>query len=178
MATWHVDPSHTEVGFTVKHLQFSQVSGRFTDVSGKVVGDPEDLTSAKATLEINAASVHTGSEDRDKHLLGDDFFAVDQYPTITFTSKKVTKNGDDRYTMTGDIVIRGITKEIDLDVEFRGRAINPFDKDVAAYDIRGSISRKDFGIMWNMPLPAGGFLLDDEVKLHITTQTAREQDES
>lgn len=178
MATWHIDPAHTEVGFTVKHLQFSQVRGRFTDVSGTVVGDPADLTSAKATLEINAASVHTGSKDRDKHLLGDDFFAVDQYPTITFTSKKVTKNGDDRYTMTGDIVIRGITKEIDLDVEFRGRAINPFDKDVAAYNICGSISRKDFGITWNMPLPAGGFLLDDEVKLHITTQTAREQDES
>lgn len=175
MTTWHIDPSHTEVGFTVKHLQFSRVNGRFTDVSGTIVGEPEDLTTAKANLEINAASIHTGSEDRDKHLIGEDFFAVDKYPKITFTSKKFTKIGDNRYTMTGDIVIRGITKEIELNVEFRGRAINPFDKDVAAYEIHGSLSREDFGITWNMPLQAGGFLLDDEVKLHISTQTAREQ---
>lgn len=170
MTKWTVDASHTSVGFSVKHMMVSKVKGRFTGVEGTFEGNPEDLTGANINFTIDATTIHTNSEDRDNHLRSADFFDTEQFPNITFVSTSITKKGENEYDVTGDMTVKDVTKEITFEAEYEGTAKNPWGVDVAAFEVEGKISRKEFGLTWNQALEAGGVLVGDDIKITIDLQ--------
>ena len=167
--TWTADPSHTTVGFSVRHLGLSKVRGRFEGVSAQlIVGD--DLASSAVTAEIEMASVSTGNTDRDAHLASTDFFGAENNPTMTFVSKQITGTGDE-YKLVGDLTLNGITKPVDLDVEFFGTSVHPADQSTrAGFSATGTLSRKDFGIEFNMALGGDKVMISDKVALELDVQ--------
>ena len=153
--TWSFDPAHSEIGFTVRHAGISKVRGTFGDVEAAlVVGD--NLTDSKVTATVKTASFNSGDENRDAHVRGADFFDVEEFPEMTFTSTSVQTAGE-TYKITGDLTIRGITKTVVLDTEFNGVAVDPFGFTRAGVSGSTTISRKDFGLTWNAALEAGGW---------------------
>jgi polyisoprenoid-binding protein YceI len=167
--TWSADPSHTTVGFVVRHLGLSKVRGRFDGVTAQlVVGD--DLASSSVSAEIDMATVHTGNADRDAHLASSDFFNAEHHPTMTFRSTGITGEGD-AYTLVGELTINGITRPIELDVEFFGTSVAPMDQSTrAGFSATGSLSRKDFGIEFNVPVGGDKMLISDKVALELDVQ--------
>ena len=167
--TWTIDPAHTSVGFTVRHLGLSKVRGRFDDVAGSVVvGD--ELESTVVTTEIGLASVATGNADRDGHLQSSDFFNAETDPKMTFTSTSISGEGEN-YTLIGDLTLNGITKPVELDVEFFGTSQNPADQtNHAGFSATGTLSRKDFGIEFNVPLGGDKVMISDKVALDLDVQ--------
>lgn len=168
---WTIDPVHTSVGFTARHLGLSKVRGQFTDFRGEVEGDPTDITTARARLEIDMASVQTGSADRDTHIKGEDFFDVEKHPTMTFVSTRVEPDGDD-YKVIGDLTIKGVTKEVELSYEHGGDLQDPFGNRKVGGSLTGMIKRSDWGLTWNVPLDTGGLLVSDKIVLEIDLQVA------
>ncbi|MGB7817805.1 MAG: YceI family protein [Ornithinibacter sp.] len=165
--TWEVDPTHTEVGFVARHLMVSKVRGTFGEVTGAVeVADP--LERSTATANVRMGSVDTGSPDRDTHLRSADFFDVEAFPAMTFTSTAFT--GD---TLTGDLTIRDVTREVTFDVEFGGVATDPWGGTRAGFEATGSVSRRDFGLEWNVALESGGVLVGDRVTITLDVQLVR-----
>ncbi len=167
--TWTADPSHTTVGFVVRHLGLSKVRGRFDGVTAQLVlGD--DLASSSVRAEIEMGTVRTGNADRDAHLASSDFFNAEVNPTMTFRSTSITSNGDE-YTMIGDLTINGVTRQVELDVEFFGTSVFPMDQSTrAGFSATGSISRKDFGISFNAPVGADKVMISDKVALELDVQ--------
>ncbi len=164
---FEVDPKHSEVGFTVRHL-VAKVPGRFGEFEGTVSMDPNAIES---TLQIHGkvttASIDTGVKNRDDHLRSADFFNVEKFPEITFASKKAAKAGEG-YAVTGDFTMLGVTKEVTLNAEVLGVVENPFSKTPSAgLELTGKVNRKDFGMVWNKTLDAGGVMLGDDVDLTI-----------
>jgi len=170
MTTWKVDASHTSVGFTVKHMMVSKVRGSFAGVEGTIEGNPEDLTTAKINFTIDANSINTNSEDRDNHLRSGDFFDTEKFPQLTFVSTNIVKKDDDEYEVTGDLTIKDVTKQVTFEAEFEGTGTNPWGVQVAAFEVEGKISRKEFGLTWNQALEAGGVLVGDDIKISIDLQ--------
>lgn len=170
MATWNVDASHTSVGFSVKHMMVSKVKGSFAGVEGTLEGTPEDLTGASINFTIDTSTISTNSEDRDNHLRSADFFDAENFPTITFVSTDIAKKGDDEYAITGDMTMRGVTKKVTFEAEYEGTGKNPWGVDVAAFEVEGKVSRKEFGLTWNQALEAGGVLVGDDIKISIDLQ--------
>ena len=170
MTTWNVDASHTSVGFSVKHMMVSKVKGSFSGVQGTIEGNPEDLTGATVNFTIDANTINTNAEDRDNHLRSGDFFDAETYPTLTFVSTEIVKTDDDEYEVTGDLTIKDVTKPVTLEVEFEGTGVNPWGVQVAAFEVEGKISRKEFGLTWNQALEAGGVLVGDDIKISIDLQ--------
>ena len=168
--TWNVDASHTGVGFSVKHMMVSKVRGRFTGVEGTVIGNPEDLTTAQIDIKINVSTIHTNSEDRDNHLRSADFFDTETYPNMEFVSTEIVKTKENKYNVTGDMTIKGITKKVTFEAEYEGAGKNPWGVDVAAFEVEGKISRKEFGLTWNQALETGGVLVGDDIKITIDLQ--------
>ena len=168
--TWNVDASHTGVGFSVKHMMVSKVRGRFTGVEGTLVGNPEDLTTANIDFKIDASTIHTNSEDRDNHLRSADFFDTETYPNLAFVSTEIVKTKASKYDITGDMTIKGVTKKVTFEAEYEGAGKNPWGVDVAAFEVEGKISRKEFGLTWNQALEAGGVLVVDDIKITIDLQ--------
>ncbi len=165
--SWSMDPHHTAVTFSAKHLGVATVRGRFTEIATNLdLDDPNDPTTGRGSVTIQAASVDTGSEMRDGHLKGADFFDVEKYPTITFAVKSITKAGDD-YKVTADLTIKDVTKEITLDYEHSGSATDPYGNIKVGGTLTGSINRSDWGLVWNVPLGSGGVLVGEKVKLEI-----------
>jgi polyisoprenoid-binding protein YceI len=169
LSTWSVDPAHSHVEFAVRHLMISTVKGRFAEFAGTVELDPADLTTAKLSVTINAASVDTRTTDRDNHLRSADFFDVANHPTITYASKRVEKRGDD-YAVIGDLTLRGVTREVPLAVSLTGQAKDPWGNQKMAFEATAKINRNDFGLTWNAALEAGGVLVGEEVKISIDVQ--------
>ena len=166
--TWTIDPTHTEVGFVARHLMVSKVRGSFTDVSGTVtVG--EELRDSVADVVLKAASVSTGTPDRDAHLRSADFFDADTYPDITFRSTSF-----DGETLVGDLTIKGVTKPVTLDVDFNGVATDPWGNDKAAFEASTEIDRTQWGLTWNAALEKGGVLVSDKIKIVIDVQLAKQ----
>ena len=167
--TWTADPSHTTVGFSVRHLGLAKVRGRFDGVTAQVtVGD--DLASSAVTAEIDMASVSTGNSDRDAHLASTDFFGAESNPKMTFVSKQISGSGDE-YKLVGDLTLNGITKPVELDVEFFGTSVFPADQSTrAGFSATGSLSRKDFGIEFNMALGGDKVMISDKVALELDVQ--------
>lgn len=174
MATWKVDASHTNVGFSVRHMMVSKVRGRFTGVEGTLNGDPADLTGATIDFTIDASSIHSNNEDRDNHLRSADFFDVEKYPNITFKSTNIVKNGDN-YNITGDMTIKDVTKQVTFEAEYLGSGKNPWGVDVAAFEANTQISREEFGLTWNQALEAGGVLVGDKIDIEMELQLNPEQ---
>lgn len=167
---WVVDPTHTNVEFSVKHMMIATVRGRFGKVEGVIEGDPGDLTSARFEATIDTQSIDTRQEDRDNHLRSADFFDVANHPNITFKSTKVEKVGDNEYKVTGDLTIRGVTRPVTLDTTFEGRGKDPWGGERIALSATGKINRKDFGLTWNAALETGGVLVSDEVKIELNVE--------
>ena len=165
---WTIDPTHTTVEFIGRHLVFTKVRGRFTDVAGFVaISDDPNASSLEVTLD--AASVTTGSTDRDAHLKSADFFDVESYPIITFKSTSVEWEGSEGKVI-GDLTVHGITKPITLDVELGGVVTDPWGGTRAVFSAKGEVNREDWGLTWNMPLEKGGLLVSKRIDFEIETE--------
>ncbi|MCX6310571.1 MAG: YceI family protein [Bacteroidetes bacterium] len=170
---WTIDPMHSEVQFKIRHLVISTVSGSFTKFSAEVETDGENFESAQIKFSADANSITTGAEQRDGHLNSADFFDSANHPTIDFVSTSFTKVSDANYKLNGNLSIRGITKPVELDVEFGGIMKDPYGNIKAGFDVSGKIKRKDFGVSWDVVTEAGGIMLSDEVKLIANVQFAK-----
>ena len=167
---WVVDASRTSVNFTVKHMMFSKVRGRFTDIEGEVLGNPEALEQANINFKIDTSSIHTNNTDRDNHLRSADFFDAESFKEMTFASKSITKTGATSYNITGDMTIKDVTKPVTFTANYEGTGKNPWGVDVAAFEVEGKISRAEFGLTWNQALEAGGVLVGDDITITIDVQ--------
>jgi polyisoprenoid-binding protein YceI len=168
--TFHIDPAHSNVQFTIKHL-FSKVSGSFTDFKGDfnyTEGKVTDLS--KINFEIKAASINTQNAKRDEHLRSADFFDVTKFENINFVSKSAKPNGKDTFALEGDLTIHGVTKPVSFSAEFLGSGKNPQGGLSAGFTAKGKINRKDFGIVWNKSLDNGSFVLGDDVEISINIE--------
>lgn len=172
--TWVIDPSHSEIAFKVKHLMISNVKGQFGEFSGQLLTDGDDFTTSAISFQINPASINTGSADRDAHLKSPDFFDVENFKEITFTSGKLAKAGKDEFVLTGDLTIRGVSQPVKLDVEFGGLMSDPWGNVKAGFTLDGKINRKDFGLTWNAALEAGGVLVGEEIRLNLDVQLLKQ----
>ncbi len=173
LTTWQIDPSHSEVGFSVKHLMISTVRGRFAGVKGTIFLDSEDITRSSVEAEIDAASIDTREEKRDGHLRSPDFFDVEKHPTITFRSRRFESAGGDRYRVTGDLTIRDVTREVVLDVTEEGRGRDPWGGERIGFTATGKIDRREFGLTWNQALETGGVMVSNDIKLNIESEAVK-----
>lgn len=163
--TYVIDASHSEVSFSVRHVGISKVRGQFREFAGEViVGD--DLATSSAHATIAASSVDTGDAKRDAHLRSADFFAIDERPEWSFTSNAVKTAGND-FVLLGDLTINGVTKPVELEVEYNGTATDPYGQARVGFSAETEISRKDYGLTWNVALEAGGFLVGDTAKVGL-----------
>jgi polyisoprenoid-binding protein YceI len=167
-SSWQIDPDHSSFQFKVRHLMVSNVKGDFTKTKGVVTMDDNDRANLKIDLTIDAASVNTGHAKRDEHLRAPDFFDVAKYPTITFVSKKVTKDGPDKLKVVGDLTIHGVTKEVTVDVEGPTQEIkDPWGNFRRGATATTRINRKDFGLTWNRALETGGVVVGEDVDIFV-----------
>ncbi|MDQ6670494.1 MAG: YceI family protein [Chloroflexota bacterium] len=172
--TYRIDPSHTLLELSAKHMMFTTVKGRFTGVTGTIVEAPHDRAGASSVdVEIDASSLSTGDDKRDAHLRSPDFLDVEKYPRISFKSTRFEGSGD-KYKVIGDLTVHGTTREVTLDTTVNGTAKNPFGKEIIGFSAETEINRKDFGLNWNVALEAGGVLVSDKVKVVIEIQAVRE----
>jgi len=173
-ATWQIDPDHSSFQFKVRHLMVSNVKGDFTKAKGVVTIDDKDISNLKVELTIDAASVNTGHAKRDEHLRAADFFDVAKYPTITFISKKVAKEGPDRLKVTGDLNMHGVTQEVTVNVEGPTQEVkDPWGNFRRGATGTAKINRKDFGLTWNRALEAGGVVVGEDVDIYIEIELIR-----
>ncbi|HET6372242.1 MAG TPA: YceI family protein [Candidatus Polarisedimenticolia bacterium] len=175
-ATWDLDPAHSSATFKVKHLMISNVTGGFGKVTGVVNYDPADLSKTTVEATIETTSLDSGVEGRDKHLKSPDFLDVEKFPSITFKSKKVEKAGDGRLKVTGDLTIRGVTKEVVLDVEGPMPEIkDPWGNVKSGASATTKINRQDFGVSWSKTLDGGGLVVSDEVTINIDVEMVKKK---
>lgn len=175
---WVADPTHSEVGFRVKHLVISIVSGYFRSYRASVeTTSLDDFEDAKVSFEADVATLWTGVEDRDNHLRSADFFDVEKYPTLKFVSKSFKKKEDKRkqFVLTGDLTIKDVTQEVTLDVEYGGRMKDLYGGTKAGFELTGSINRKQFGLVWDLVTEAGGIVVGHEIKIQIHFQLLQVQ---
>jgi polyisoprenoid-binding protein YceI len=164
--TWKFDTTHTEIQFKARHLMITNVTGNFDSYDGTVETTGDDFATAKVSFTVDAASINTNNEQRDAHLKSDDFFSVEKFPSLTFTSTKLEKSGsDDHYILHGDFTIRDVTKPVTLDVDFGGVVTDPWGNVKAGLEVSGKINRKDFGLNWNAVMEAGGVVVSEEIKI-------------
>ena len=175
MTTWTVDASHSSLNFAVRHIMISKVRGRFGAFTGQAVYDDAAKAWKSAEATIQVASIDTREEKRDAHLKSADFFDAEKFPTITFKTSGVEARGDDKFLVRGLLTIHGVTKEIALDTEITGSGKDPWGGDRTAFSARGSISRKDFGMVWNQALEAGGIAVGDKVEIEMEVQVVKEK---
>jgi len=162
--TWAIDPTHSSVGFSVRHAMVATVRGTFDEVGGEVVIDGDQ---GSVNAEISIASIHTGQEKRDAHLRSADFFDAEQHPVATYRSTGVEKLADDRFVVNGELALRGRVRPVALECTFAGIHVDHTGKTRAGLTATGVISRKEFGMVWNAALEAGGVLVSDEVTLSL-----------
>ena len=167
MKNWKIDPAHSEIKFKVKHLLVSTVTGSFGKFDAELNSDGENFENAVISFEAETASINTNNAQRDAHLQSADFFHAENFPKITFVSKSFTKLSENYYELTGDITIRGVTKEIKLKVEHNGNARGFDGLEVAGFEITGKLNRFDFGLQWNAMTEAGGIVVGPEIKIEI-----------
>ena len=162
-----IDPTHSDLGFKIRHLMVSNVKGTLTNYSGGMTYTSEDMSDSEIRFEAEMNSISTGNSDRDAHLNGEDFFNTERFPKMYFESTQFNiSNGK----MKGEITIKDTTKEIELDVEYNGKSIDPWGNYKHGFEISGTINRSDYGLTWNAALETGGVLVSDEVKLNLDVQ--------
>lgn len=164
-SNWSIDPTHSEIGFKVKHMMFTNVSGKFNTVEANIKNEDENFESSKIDFTAEIASIDTNNGDRDNHLKSADFFDVEKFPKLSFVSTEITKVNDNLFIVNGDLTIKDITKNIQLETEYSGLMIDPWGNTKAGLSITGKINRKEFGLTWNVALETGGVLVGEEIKL-------------
>jgi polyisoprenoid-binding protein YceI len=172
-STWQIDPSHSLIEFSAKHLMITTVKGRFTSVSGTITVDEQNPDRSKVEAEIATATLVTGADQRDEHLRSPDFLDVEKFPTITFRSKRIqgtSKNPGDEFRVTGDLSIHGTTREVTLDAVYEGTGKDPWGGERVSFSATTKIDRRDFGLTWNQALETGGLLVGNEIKISIEVQ--------
>ena len=171
-ADWTVDAAHSSIGWSVDHMMVSETEGNFKKFEGTVTGfDGDDASKAQVNVTIDVASIDSDNEDRDKHLRSEDFFAVEKFPTATFKSTKIEKKGKGKYMVTGDFTLRGVTKQVTIPMTFKGTSKDPWGNTRAGFSGDLTINRKDYGLIWNKDLDAGGVAVGDEVRLRLRVET-------
>ncbi len=167
---WKIDPTHSEVQFKVKHLVISTVTGNFDSYNGKIEVEGDDFENAKAIFTADIDSITTNNEDRDQHLKSDDFFNAKEYPQLKFESTNFEKVEEGEYKVIGDLTIRDVTKEIELDVVHGGTVGDQYGQTKAGFEVEGTINRKEFGLTWNAVTEAGNVVVGDKIKLQLNVQ--------
>jgi polyisoprenoid-binding protein YceI len=175
LVKWSLDPTHSEIQFKVKHLMITTVTGQFNSFSGTVETEGDDFTTAKVHFQADINSISTNNEMRDAHLKNNDFFDAENHPNLTFESKGMKKVDDETYKLIGILTIRGVSKEVALNVEFGGIANDPWGNTRAGFTITGKINRQDFGVSFGGITETGSVLLSDEVKIIGSAQFVKEQ---
>ena len=175
---WNIDPAHSVVEFSVRHMMVSNVKGRFGGVSGTIETTDENIADAQVDVEIDVASVDTRAEQRDAHLKSPDFFDVEKFPKITFKSTRINDNGDGTFELVGDLTIRDVTKAVTLHATDNGRGNTPFGTYIAGFSATTQFNRNEFGVSFNMALETGGFVVGDTVKVSLEIEAAKAQAEA
>ena len=171
--TWKLDPAHTQVEFSARHMMFTTVRGLFTGVEGTLVIDEENPDGSRVEVNIDARSIDTRVADRDTHLRSGDFLDVEKHPKITFRSKRVAgayAEPGDAFEVVGDLTIRGTTKEVTLQARFEGRGTDPWGGERAGFSAKTKIDRREWGLKWNQALEAGGVLVGNEITIEVQAQ--------
>ena len=171
--TWNIDASHSIAEFAVRHMMVSTVKGRFGQLEGAIEGDEANPAASSVRATIDVASIDTHDEQRDAHLRSDDFFNAEKYPHITFVSKRVERVADERYRVFGDLTIRDVTKEVELDTELEGQVRDPYGNMRAGFTATTQINRRDFGVNFNAALETGGVIVGDKVKITLHIEAVR-----
>lgn len=178
-AQWKIDPSHSKAGFAVKHMMISNVRGEFAKLTGTAEYDGKDIKSIKVNANIDASSIDTGNEDRDKHLKNKDFFDVEKYPEIKFVSKSAKPAGKDKFKLTGDLTMHGVTKEVTLDVDGPSQQINDKHGNIkVGASASVTVNRKDFGITYGGVMDNGGAMIGDQVNITLDIELAKPADKN
>ncbi|SRR6266542_2302309 len=172
-SAWKLDPMHTNVEFSAKHLMITTVRGRIVDVEGTIYTDEKNPANSSVEAVLKGASIDTRVEQRDNHLRSADFLDVEKFPEITFRSTRI-EGSRENFKLTGDLTIRGTTRPITLDVTFEGRAKDPWGGERVGFTAVGKIDRREFGLTWNQMLEAGGVTVSNEIKLNIDVEAVKQ----
>ena len=172
--TWKIDPAHSSIEFSAKHMMISTVRGRMGAVNGEIIVDERNPANSLVEVTVDVAGLTTNESSRDTHLRSADFFDADNHPEATFKSTRIEPLSEDKFRVTGDLTIRGTTRSITLDVEREGEGVDPWGNVKAAFAASTTLNRKDFGLNWNVALEAGGVLVSEKIKLEITVQAAKQ----
>jgi polyisoprenoid-binding protein YceI len=171
---WVLDPTHSELGFKIKHLMITNVSGNFKEIEAEVQTEGEDFTTAIIEAKIKSASINTNNEQRDGHLRTSDFLEAEKYPEIIFKSTRVEKLDNENFFVYGDLTLKGITKPVKLNVEYSGITKDPWGGERSGVIITGKINRSEWGVTFNTVLETGGVALSDEIKIHSEIQLVKQ----
>lgn len=174
MATWKIDPAHSEIEFKVKHLMITNVTGHFGGYDATLTSEKDDFSDAKIDFEADVNTISTKNSQRDEHLKSPDFFDTAKYPKISFQSTGVKKKDEENLVLTGDLTIRDVTRPVELDVEYTGTLVDPWGQTKAGFELKGKINRKDFGLTWSATTEAGGLVLSDDVRLALAVQMVKQ----
>ncbi len=174
MSTYKIDAAHSEITFKVKHLMITNVTGNFTQFDATLESEAADFSDAKISFEADVNSISTNNEQRDGHLKSEDFFAADKFPKLSFVSTGFAHTGGTAFLLKGNLTIRDITKPVELTVEYGGTATDPYGQVKSGFEINGKINRKEFGLTWGAVTEAGGVVVSDEVKLHLSVQMIKQ----
>ncbi len=170
LSTWEIDTTHSSITFSVRHMVFAKVRGRFSAWTGSVQFDGADPTKGSVSVVIDASSIDTGTADRDTHLRSGDFLDVANFPELRFTSQSLESLGSDRYRLHGELTIRDTTRPVALEVTYNGQAQDPWGKQRAGFTATTSLDRREFGLAWNQVLEAGGVLVGEKIEIEIEIQ--------
>lgn len=165
--TYTLDPAHTRIGFVARHAMVTKVRGQFNDCEGTIVVDPNSPESSNAQVTIQAASIDTRNSQRDEHLRSNDFFSMEEFPLITFSSTGLTQTGSDEFDLTGDLTVKGVTNSVTIPFKFEGAATDPFGNERIGFEGATSINRKDYGVSWNAVLETGGVMVSEKITLEF-----------
>jgi polyisoprenoid-binding protein YceI len=172
--SWKIDPAHSNITFSVRHMMISNVHGRFENFNGSVEGDEADPTNARIEVQIDAASINTKEPQRDGHLKSPDFFNAEKFPYITFKSFRIERLAEHKMRLHGDLTIREVTQPVVLDVEYAGMAKSPWGSTSAGFTASTQINRKDWGLEWNVALETGGWLVGDMININIELELIKQ----
>lgn len=173
-STWAIDPTHSEIGFKVKHMMFTNVSGKFNTSEVTIENEDNQFETSKINFSADVNTVDTNNGDRDNHLRSADFFDVEKFPKLSFVGTSVKKLNEGLYQIDGDLTIKDVTKSVSLETEYSGVMKDPWGNTKAGLSITGKINRKDFGLTWNSTLETGGVLVGEEIKLNVEIQLIKQ----
>jgi len=172
--TWVIDQTHTTIGFTARHAMVAKVRGRFAEFEGTLALDGANPGASTAAFTIQAASIDTRTADRDAHLTSPDFLDVEQFPTLSFTSTSVTHKGGEHFVLVGDLTIKGISKPVEIALELNGVGPDPWGNTRIGFEGKTEVSRKDYGLTWNVALEGGGVLVADHIKIELDVEAVKQ----